>query len=81
MGGIESTYAAMLGGFVVGFAQVVMTLWLMSLLGEWMGAYRLMIPMAILIFVLLLEPRGLVGVIERLRATTVGKQIESRLKR
>lgn len=81
LGGISSAYGGLLGGFVVGFSQVVLTSWLMTLWGGWVGAYRNMIPMVILIVVLLVEHRGLVGLLERFRATTIGKQIYSRLQK
>jgi len=78
LGGVESVYGAILGGFVVGFAQVVLTTLLMSNVGEWTGEYRTMIPMLILIFVLLFEPRGFIGLIERFRRSQLGRRLESR---
>ena len=80
LGGVESAYGAMIGGFVVGFVQVVLTFWLMKGVGEWAGEYRTMIPMLILIFILLLEPRGLIGLIERFNNSTIGKRLSSRFR-
>jgi branched-chain amino acid transport system permease protein len=78
LGGVESAYGAIMGGFIVGFAQVLLTTFLMQNIGEWTGEYRTMIPMLILIFVLLFEPRGMIGIIERFRRSKIGRQLESR---
>jgi len=81
LGGVESCYGAILGGFVVGFAQIVITRWLMGWFGAGVGEYRPMVPMIILIIVLLVEPRGIVGLIDRLRASPRFKGIISRFER
>ena len=78
LGDVESAYGAILGGFTVGFAQVLLTTVLIGALGEWVGEYRTMIPMVTLIFVLLLEPRGFIGLIERFRNSTLGKRISGK---
>jgi branched-chain amino acid transport system permease protein len=81
LGGVESAYGALIGGFFVGFAQVILTFWLMKGVGEWAGEYRTMIPMVILIFVLLVEPRGIIGLSERFNNSTIGKRFSSRFRR
>ena len=71
LGGFDNIYGAIVGGFGVGFSEIVLTAWLQKQLGPWVGRWRPIIPMAILIGVLLFEPRGLTGLYERIKASTI----------
>jgi branched-chain amino acid transport system permease protein len=71
LGGFENIYGAIVGGFGVGFSEIVLTAWLQKQLGPWVGRWRPIIPMAILIGVLLFEPRGLTGLYERVKASPI----------
>jgi len=67
LGGFESVYGAVIGGFVIGMAEIMGTLAGQVAFGNWFGEYRPLIPMTFLIIVLLIEPRGLQGFWERLQ--------------
>jgi branched-chain amino acid transport system permease protein len=66
LGGFESVYGAIIGGFTIGLSEILLTLGGQLLLGNWFGEYRPLIPMAFLIVVLLIEPRGIQGMYERI---------------
>jgi len=68
LGGISSIYGAMLGGYLIGLTEVLGTVALMSALGSWVSAYRLLIPLTVMAIVLLKAPRGVVGIIEGMQA-------------
>jgi branched-chain amino acid transport system permease protein len=65
LGGFESIYGAIIGGFTIGMSEILLTLGGQLLLGNWFGEYRPLIPMFFLIAVLLIEPRGIQGFYER----------------
>ena len=67
LGGLENIYGAIIGGFGIGLSEIILTRRLQELIGVWVGEYRLIIPMLILIVVLLIEPRGLQAVYEKLK--------------
>jgi branched-chain amino acid transport system permease protein len=71
LGGFENIYGAIVGGFGVGFSEIVLTAWLQKQLGPWVGRWRPIIPMAILVAVLLFEPNGLTGLYERVKASPI----------
>lgn len=62
VGGVYSIYGAVLGGFLIGLAEVLGTSYLASLLGAWVIPYRPLIPLIAIVMTLLLAPSGLVGV-------------------
>jgi branched-chain amino acid transport system permease protein len=74
LGGFDNIYGAIIGGFGVGFSEVVLTAWLQNILGPWIGRWRPLVPMFILVAVLLFEPQGLTGVYERLKASPIGER-------
>jgi branched-chain amino acid transport system permease protein len=81
LGGFESIYGAIIGGFTIGMAEVMLTLAGQIVLGNWFGEYRPLIPMFFLIAVLLIEPRGLAGIYDRIsgrRRTTTPKTSEKK---
>ena len=67
LGGFESVYGAIIGGFTIGLSEILLTLGGQLLLGNWFGEYRPLIPMFFLIAVLLIEPRGIQGFYERVQ--------------
>lgn len=72
LGGFDNIYGAIIGGFGVGFSEIVLTAWLQKQLGPWVGRWRPIIPMLILVMVLLFEPRGMTGLYERVKASPIG---------
>jgi len=62
VGGLLSIYAAVLGGFLIGLAEILGTSYLASWLGAWVIPYRPLIPLVAIAITLLLAPKGLVGV-------------------
>jgi len=72
LGGFDNIYGAIVGGFGVGFSEIVLTAWLQKQLGPWVGRWRPIIPMLILVMVLLFEPRGMTGLYERVKASPIG---------
>jgi len=64
LGGIQSVYGAMIGGYIVGLGEVLGTSALSRILGPWVAAYRTLIPLTILSVVLLIAPRGILGLFE-----------------
>jgi branched-chain amino acid transport system permease protein len=74
LGGFESIYGAIIGGFAVGLSEILLTYVGTSLIGTWVGEYRPLVPMFFLIAVLLIEPRGLQGAYERIIAPRRMKQ-------
>ena len=73
LGGFESVYGAIVGGFAVGLSEILLTYVGTSTLGTWVGEYRPLIPMIFLVAVLLVEPRGLQGVYDRIMARRTKK--------
>lgn len=75
LGGFESVYGAVLGGFVVGVSEIMLTTWGQQIFGAWVGEYRPLVPMFFLVAVLLIEPRGLQGAWERIKSSERGESI------
>ena len=73
LGGFESVYGAIVGGFAVGLSEILLTYVGTSLLGSWVGEYRPLVPMIFLVAVLLIEPRGLQGAYDRIKARRTTK--------
>jgi len=65
LGGLDNIFGAIIGGLTIGFSEILLTRWLQGVVGMWVGEYRPMIPMILLVLVLLIEPRGLYGVYDR----------------
>ena len=73
LGGFESIYGAIIGGFTMGMSEILLTLAGQLVLGNWFGEYRPLIPMIFLIMVLLIEPRGIQGLYERFQRRRTSK--------
>lgn len=68
LGGLGEIYGAFLGGFLLGFAELLGTVILSKTLGTWVIPYRPVIPLIILSVTLLVSPRGLAGILVRRRS-------------
>ena len=62
VGGFLSIFGAVLGGLLVGFTEVLGTLFLAREFGSWFIAYRPLIPLIIIAAVLMFMPHGITGV-------------------
>jgi len=78
LGGFDNIYGAIIGGFGVGFSEIMFTSWLQNVIDPGLGRWRPLIPMIILVMVLLIEPRGLTGVYDRFKASPLGERILSK---
>jgi branched-chain amino acid transport system permease protein len=75
LGGLENIYGAVVGGFGIAIIEILGTTLLQNWVGIWVGEYRPIVPLIITILVLLIEPSGLSGRIERWRTSTKGKRM------
>ena len=73
LGGFDNVYGAIIGGYIVGLSEVLLTYAGTVAIGTWFGEYRSLVPMVFLIVVLLIEPRGLQGLYERYKASRLKK--------
>lgn len=81
IGGQLSIYGAVLGGFLIGLAELLGTSFLASWLGAGVIPYRPLIPLIAIVITLLLAPKGLMGVNWGKLITSVRKLIsQKRLK-
>ena len=62
LGGVHSIYGAVLGGAIVGPAEVWGTAGLAMWLGAWVTPYRPLIPLLIMTIIYLMAPEGLTGI-------------------
>lgn len=86
LGGLNTIYGAIIGGLGVGLSEILVTTWAQNIRINgvrqlWVGEYRPLIPMIIMITVLLIEPEGLGGLLARLRASDVWEKASSIFKR
>jgi len=62
VGGLSSIYGALLGGYIVGISESLITFWLSTVFGTGVLVYSKVISLIILIITLLVAPKGLVGI-------------------
>ena len=62
IGGLGNVYGAVLGGFLIGFAELLVTNLLATQIGTWVIPYRPLIPLVAIVITLLLAPKGILGV-------------------
>ncbi len=62
VGGLQNIYGGILGGFLVGLAEILGTNWLGTVIGTWVLPYRPMIPLVAMASTLFLAPKGITGV-------------------
>jgi branched-chain amino acid transport system permease protein len=67
VGGLDEIYGAVLGGFLLGFVDVVGTSVLASSIGAWIAFYEPAVPLVVLAATLILAPKGLAGFLARRR--------------
>ncbi len=72
LGGLDSVYGAIIGGLIIGSSEILLTTWGSQNIGIWVGEYRSIIPLCVLIIVLLLEPKGLNNVWVKFKKTPTG---------
>ncbi len=60
-GGLFHIFGGLIGGYLIGFAEVLGTANLASLMGTWVIPYRPVIPLLAMALTLLLIPRGITG--------------------
>ncbi len=75
LGGFSNIYGAIIGGLGIGFSEIILTFYLQQSVGVWVGEYRPLIPMLVLVAVLLIEPNGLQGLWERFQASPIGEKL------
>jgi len=80
VGGLLSLYGAVLGGFLIGFAEIIGTSKLAVELGTWIVPYRVLISLIVIVITLLLVPEGLLGVDWRGVARTVWHKVAGLLQ-
>lgn len=68
VGGFSSIYGAIIGGLIIGFSEILGTSVLANVLGYWVIPYRPIIPFLFIIFTLLLFPKGISVIFEKLWA-------------
>ena len=61
VGGLFNIYGAVVGGFLIGFAEILGTTYISSIVGPWVIAYRQIVPLIAIAITLLLSPRGILG--------------------
>ncbi|MEM2794057.1 MAG: branched-chain amino acid ABC transporter permease, partial [Candidatus Methanomethylicia archaeon] len=65
-GGLYSLSGALIGGYLIGFAEVLGTSRLASLIGVWIIPYRPIIPLTVMVLTLMIIPRGLSDLASRI---------------
>ena len=62
VGGLQNIYGGILGGMLVGLAEILGTDWVSSNFGTWVLSYRPIIPLLAMVIMLFLAPKGLTGI-------------------
>ncbi len=62
VGGISSIYGALLGGYIIGFSESMVTYSLSEIVGPGILLYSRVISLIVLVITLILAPRGITGV-------------------
>jgi len=75
LGGFNNVYGAVIGGIGIGFSEIILTFFLQQRIGVWVGEYRPLVPMIVLVAVLLIEPNGLQGIWDRIKASDTGQNL------
>ena len=68
LGGVNSIYGAMIGGYTIGLSEILITYVLAKYVSGSLAAYRLIIPLSILSITLLIAPTGIMGMVEKYQA-------------
>jgi branched-chain amino acid transport system permease protein len=67
LGGLYNVYGAVIGGFGIGMSEVMGSRLLQDVVGTWVGEYRTIVPMLMLVAILLIEPRGLQPIYDKIK--------------
>jgi len=73
VGGMSSIYGAMVGGYVIGLAEVLGTSFLADRFGSWVLPYRSLVPLIAMFIILLRVPEGLAGIAEKINVSQIRK--------
>lgn len=65
LGGIDNIYGAIVSGLAGALAQRVLPGLLIRALGIWIGGYEPMVPILVIVTILLIEPKGITGILNR----------------
>ena len=74
LGGLRSIYGAMIGAIIVGLAEILGSVALANVLGTWIVAYSLLIPLTVMSVILLILPEGISGYIEEYRSARLARE-------
>ncbi len=82
LGGIRSFYAAIIGSYIIGFAEVGGTALISYIIPEIGGvsvsSYRLLVPLTVLVIALMIIPKGLYGFYEEYKEKKIKpKEVEA----
>ena len=61
LGGLKNPWGSFIGGLFVGVSEIMLITFAVEKLGNWVGEYRPLIPIFILVLVLCFKPEGLLG--------------------
>ena len=61
LGGLYNRRGYFIGGLIVGILDIMLTVWGQAVMGVWVGEYRPLVSMGILVLVLRFRPQGLLG--------------------
>lgn len=81
VGGLGNIYGALLGGYVVGIAEILVTFQLGSVFGSGVLVYQSLVPLAFIVIVLLVAPQGVTGVDRKLLAQRLSKATRESIRR
>lgn len=65
IGGLDNIYGAIIGGFTMALATKVLPGLLIRAFGLWIGGYEPMVSILVIVTILLLEPKGITGILNR----------------
>lgn len=67
VGGLRSIYGSLLGGFLIGASEILITFAFAGVVGGWVWTYRAITSLIIAVVALLVMPNGIAGYISKLR--------------
>ncbi len=62
VGGLNNIYGALIGGYIVGMSESLVTYWLSTVFGTGMLVYSKVVALTIIIATLLIAPQGIAGI-------------------
>ena len=67
LGGLDNIYGAIIGGAFLAFTQRILPSILILTFGQWIAGYQSLTPIIVVVSILTIEPRGILGIISRLK--------------